>query len=54
VAKHRGVPSMRIPENGWFIIYNGKSCPIKMDDLGIFGGTPISGNHHITQYCILI
>jgi hypothetical protein len=26
---------MRIPENGWFIIYNGKSCPIKMDDLGV-------------------
>ena len=28
---YMGVPSMRVPQNGWFIREN----PIKMDDLGV-------------------
>ena len=38
-----GVPSMEIPKHGWFVIEN----PFKIDD---FGGTPISGNHHIVHF----
>ena len=55
VAKHRGVPSMRIPENGWFIIYNGKSCPIKMDDLGVphFRKPPYNTILYTDLVCIL-
>jgi hypothetical protein len=34
---------MEVPPNGWFIVENA----IKMDN---FGGSPISGNLHISTY----
>ncbi len=37
-------PKIGVPQNGWFIIEN----PIKMDDLGVHGGTIIFGNTQIT------
>ena len=36
-------PKIKVPQNGWFIIYNGKPYE-QMDDLG---GTPIFGNTHM-------
>ena len=40
-------PKIRVPQNGWFIIYNGKP-----HQNGWFGGTTIFGNIHIWTYSI--
>ena len=38
-----GFPFMGVPTNGWYIVEK----IIKMDDIGWFRGTPISGNFHM-------